>query len=164
MDSEISPIQDILLVEDDPLDVELTLAALEENHFANRIAVVSDGEDALDYLYRRGKSEMRRHGNPLIVFLDHRLPKMTGLGVLKIMRSGEELRLIPVVALTDSREPSDLAQFYRHGVNAYAVKSVNFPELMRAVTLGVFCYLGKVKVSKQKAAILVFKGNFLLYE
>jgi CheY-like chemotaxis protein len=83
---------------------------------------------------------MRRHGNPLIVFLDHRLPKMTGLGVLKIiMRSDEELRLIPVVALTDSREPSDLAQFYRHGVNAYVVNPVNFPELMRAVKhLGFF--------------------------
>jgi CheY-like chemotaxis protein len=96
------------------------LAALEENHFANKVAVVPDGEQALDYLYHRGKFEMRRHGNPLIVFLDHRLPKITGLEVLKITKSDEELRLIPVVALTSSREQSDLAQFYKYGVNAYA--------------------------------------------
>jgi CheY-like chemotaxis protein len=133
MDSEISKIEEILLVEDDPLDVELTLAALKENHFANKVAVVSDGEEALDYLYCRGKFEMRRHGNPLIVFLDHMLPKITGLEVLKIMKADEELKLIPIVALTSSREPSDLAQFYKYGVNAYAVKPVNFLELLRAV-------------------------------
>src|SRR6202035_1051679 len=101
--------------------------------------VVSGGEEALDYLFRRGKFEVRRHGNPLIVFLDHRLPKITGLEVLKIMKSDEGLRLIPVVALTSSREPSDLTQFYKYGVNAYALKPVNFSELLRAVKhLGFF--------------------------
>jgi CheY-like chemotaxis protein len=139
MDIAKSTIQEILLVEDDPLDVELTLAGLKHNHFVNRITVVSNGEDALDYLYRRGEFEMRKRGNPLIVFLDYKLPQITGLEVLKIMKSDENLRLIPVVALTSSRKPADLTQFYKNGVNVYAVKPVNFPELMKAVKhLGLF--------------------------
>jgi CheY-like chemotaxis protein len=139
MDSEKSPLQDILLVEDDPLDVELTLSALEENRFGNTVVVVSDGEEALDYLYLREKFALRGQGNPLMVFLDHHLPKITGLEVLKIMKSDVNLKSIPVVALTSSREPRDLTDFYHYGVNAYVVKPVNFANLTEIIKqLGFF--------------------------
>jgi CheY-like chemotaxis protein len=129
----------ILLAEDDPGDVELTLAALEENHLANKVAVVNNGEEALDYLYRRGKFRMRAPGNPILVLLDNKMPKVNGLEVLKAIRADDHLKIIPVVALTSSRETPDLIEFYKHGVNAYVVKPVDFSEFMRSVTqLGVF--------------------------
>jgi len=139
MDSETVPIKNILLAEDDPRDVELTLAALEENHLANKVAVVGNGEEALDYLYRRGKFKMRTGGNPIVVLLDNKMPKVNGLEVLKTIRADEHLRTIPVVVLTSSRETPDLIEFYNHGVNAYVVKPVDFSDFMKAVKqLGVF--------------------------
>src|ERR1700693_3276111 len=139
MDSAITEIKNILLVEDDPGDVELTLAALEENHLANRVAVVENGEEALDYLYRRGKFNMRAGGNPIVVLLDNKMPKVNGLEVLKAIKADEHLKTIPVVVLTSSRETPDLIEFYNHGVNAYVVKPVDFSEFIKAVKqLGVF--------------------------
>src|ERR1035441_9135122 len=94
MDTEIRNIKNILLVEDDPRDVELTLAALEEHHLANKVAVVGNGAEALDYLYRRGKFEMRAGGNPIVVLLDNKMPKVSGLEVLKAIKTNEHLKVI----------------------------------------------------------------------
>ena len=139
MDDEIISIKTILLAEDDPRDAEHTLAALEENHLANDVAVVNNGEEALDYLYRRGKFKMRAGGHPFVVLLDNKMPKVTGLEVLKSMKADNHLKAIPVVVLTSSRETPDLIEFYKHGVNAYVVKPVDFSEFMKAVRrLGVF--------------------------
>ena len=139
MDSAITEIKTILLAEDDPGDVELTLAALEENHLANKVKVVQNGEEALDYLFRRGKFRMRTGGNPIVVLLDNKMPKVTGLEVLKAIRADEFLNTLPVVALTSSRETPDLIEFYKHGVNAYVVKPVDFSDFVKAVgQLGVF--------------------------
>jgi CheY-like chemotaxis protein len=127
------------LVEDDPGDVELTLAALEENNLANKVAVVNDGEEALDYLYRRGKFKMRSGGNPIVVLLDNKMPKVNGLEVLKTIKADEDLKTIPIVVLTSSRETPDLIEFYKHGVNAYVVKPVDFFEFMKAIRqTGIF--------------------------
>jgi CheY-like chemotaxis protein len=132
-------IKNILLVEDDMRDVELTLAALEEHHLSNNVYVVHDGAEALDYLYHRGKFTVRAPGNPVVVLLDNKMPKVNGLEVLKIMKADENLKTIPVVVLTSSRETPDLVEFYKHGVNAYVVKPVDFTEFMEAVKkLGVF--------------------------
>ena len=132
-------IKNILLVEDDPYDVELTLAALGEHHLANKVMVVCDGAEALDYLYHRGKFITRAPGNPVVVLLDNKMPKISGLEVLKIIKADEQLKIIPVVALTSSRETPDLVEFYKHGVNAYVVKPVDFGEFMQAVQhLGIF--------------------------
>jgi CheY-like chemotaxis protein len=129
----------ILLVEDDSGDVELTLMALKEHHLANKIVVVRDGEQALDYLYCRGKFETRAGGDPILVLLDNKMPKVNGLEVLKAMKSDEHLKIIPVVALTSSRETPDLTEFYKFGVNAYVVKPVDFSEFMKVVQqLGIF--------------------------
>jgi len=139
MNTEIMSLKKILLVEDDPRDVELTLAALEENHLANRVAVACDGAEALDYLLHRGKFKMRPGGNPVLILLDNKMPKVNGLEVLKIIKADEHLKIIPVVVLTSSRETPDLIEFYKHGVNAYVVKPVDFSEFMEAVKkLGIF--------------------------
>lgn len=139
MDTEIRSIKNILLVEDDPRDVELTLAALEEHHLANKVAVVRDGAEALDYLYCRGEFKTRTDGNPIVVLLDNKMPKVSGLEVLKTIKADAHLKMIPVVALTSSRETPDLIEFYKYGVNAYVVKPVDFSEFMKAVKqLGVF--------------------------
>jgi len=139
MDTQTHSIKNILLVEDDLRDVELTLAALEEHHLANKVFVVRDGAEALDYLYHRGPFAARANGNPVVVLLDNKMPKVSGLEVLKIMKADEQLKSIPVVVLTSSRETPDLIEFYKHGVNAYVVKPVGFPEFMQAVKqLGVF--------------------------
>lgn len=139
MNTETKTIKNILLVEDDLRDVELTLTALEEHHFANKVLVVHDGEEALDYLYHRGKFHGREPGNPVVVLLDHKMPKVSGLEVLKAMKADEQLKTIPVVVLTSSRETPDLAEFYKRGANAYVVKPVDFAEFMQAVKqLGVF--------------------------
>ena len=138
MDTELI-IKNILLVEDDAGDVELTLAALEENHLANKVAVVNNGEEALDYLYRRGKFKMRAGSNPIVVLLDNKMPKVNGLEVLKTIKADENLKIIPVVALTSSRETPDLVEFYKYGVNAYVVKPVDFAEFMNVIKhLGIF--------------------------
>ena len=107
MDTEVTNIKNILLVEDDPRDVELTLAALED-HLANKVAVVDNGAEALDYLYRRGEFKMRAGGNPIVVLLDNKMPKVSGLEVLKIIKGDGHLKMIPVVALTSSRQTPDL--------------------------------------------------------
>jgi len=139
MNNETINIKNILLVEDDLQDVELTLAALEEHHLANKVAVVNDGEKALDYLYRRGEFQARLDGNPILVLLDLKMPKVNGLEVLKIIKDDEALKVIPVVVLSSSRETPDLVECYKHGVNAYVVKPVDFTEFMKAVKqLGVF--------------------------
>lgn len=139
MNPESIVVKSILLVEDDPRDVELTLTALAEQHLANQVAVVENGEEALDYLYERGKFEGRTGGHPIVVVLDNKMPKVSGLEVLKIIKADEHLKMIPVVVLTSSRETGDLAEFYKHGVNAYVVKPVDFTEFMHAVEqLGIF--------------------------
>lgn len=139
MNTEIMHLKNILLVEDDPQDVELTLTALEQHHLANKVEVVSDGEQALDYLYRRGKFKTRAGGDPILVLLDIKMPKVTGLEVLKIIKADAQLKVIPVVVLSSSREAPDVAGCYHHGVNAYVVKPVDFGEFMKAVQqLGIF--------------------------
>jgi DNA-binding response OmpR family regulator len=129
----------ILMVEDDPNDVELSLTALEQYNLANEVVVAGDGEEALDYLYRRGKFMARPSGNPAIVLLDLKLPKVDGLQVLERIRADDALKLIPVVVLTSSREERDMVASYELGVNAYVVKPVDFHEFVNAVKeLGVF--------------------------
>jgi CheY-like chemotaxis protein len=129
----------ILLVEDDPHDVELTLTALTENHLTNEIVVVRDGAEALDFLYRRGGHESRGAGNPAVILLDLKLPKVDGLEVLKRVKADPNLRTVPVVMLTSSREEQDLAESYDSGSNAYVVKPVGFVEFVEAVKeLGLF--------------------------
>jgi len=139
LNTESRIIKNILLVEDDLRDVELTLAALDQHHLANKVEVVHDGEEALDYLYHRGKFIARAPGNPVVVLLDNKMPKVSGLEVLKTLKADEHLKTIPVVVLTSSRETPDLIEFYKHGVNAYVVKPVDFADFMTAVRqLGVF--------------------------
>ena len=133
MDTEIVNLKNILLVEDDPRDVELTLAALEEHHLASQVAVVDNGAEALDYLYRRGEFKMRAGGNPIVVFLDNKMPKVSGLEVLKIIKGDRHLKMIPVVALTSSRRAQDLIEFYENGVNAYVVKPLDFSGFSAAI-------------------------------
>ena len=129
----------ILLVEDDPKDVELTLTALDEYHLANEVVVASDGEQALDYLWCRGRYAQRERQNPAVLLLDLKLPKVDGLEVLKHVKSDEELRLIPVVVLTSSREEKDMVASYKLGVNAYVVKPVDFHQFVNAIKeLGAF--------------------------
>lgn len=129
----------ILMVEDDPHDVELSLTALEQYNLANELVVVSDGEEALDYLFQRGKFMARASGNPAVVLLDLKLPKVDGLEVLQQIRNSEALKMIPVVVLTSSREERDMVSSYRLGVNAYVVKPVGFHEFVNAVKeLGIF--------------------------
>jgi CheY-like chemotaxis protein len=132
----------ILLVEDDPKDIELTLSALAEHKLANEVAIARDGVEALDYLYRRGPFAQRPAGNPVVILLDLKMPRMDGLQVLRQIKTDEQLRLIPVVALTSSHESLDLEECYRLGVNAYVVKPVRFIEFVDAVKqLGVFWVL-----------------------
>jgi CheY-like chemotaxis protein len=129
----------ILIVEDDPKDVELTLTALEEYNLANEVVVTRDGEEALDYLYCRGNFKMRTSDNPAVLLLDLKLPKVDGLEVLQQIKSDEKLRMIPVVVLTSSREERDMVASYKLGVNAYVVKPVDFHEFVNAIKeLGIF--------------------------
>jgi CheY-like chemotaxis protein len=129
----------ILMVEDDPNDVELTMTALGEYNLANEVVVTRDGAEALDYLYCRGNFATRTSDNPAVLLLDLKLPKVDGLQVLKQIKSDEKLRLIPVVVLTSSHEERDMIASYRLGVNAYVVKPVDFHEFVNAIKeLGVF--------------------------
>jgi CheY-like chemotaxis protein len=129
----------ILLVEDDPKDVELTLTALEEYNLANEVFLVGDGVDALDYLHCRGAFATRTRENPAVMLLDLKLPKVDGLEVLRAIKSDEKLKVIPVVVLTSSREEKDVVASYQLGVNAYVVKPVDFHEFVNAIKeLGVF--------------------------
>ena len=129
----------ILLVEDNPNDLELTLVALERSQLANEVIVLRDGAEALDYLFRRNQYQDRVAGNPAVLLLDLKLPKLDGLEVLKAIRESDDLRSIPVVMLTSSREEPDLQRAYSLGVNAYVVKPVEFKEFVSAISdLGVF--------------------------
>jgi len=129
----------ILMVEDDSKDVELTITALEEYNLANEVIVTRDGEEALDYLYCRGKYQSRSSDNPAVMLLDLKLPKVDGLEVLRQVKSDEKLRMIPVVVLTSSHEEKDMVASYKLGVNAYVVKPVDFHEFVNAIKeLGVF--------------------------
>ena len=129
----------ILLVEDDPKDVELTMTALEEYNLGNEVVVAGDGEEALDYLYHLGKFQLRSGDNPAVLLLDLKLPKVDGLQVLETIKSDDKLKLIPVVVLTSSREERDMVASYKLGVNAYVVKPVDFHEFVNAIKeLGVF--------------------------
>jgi len=129
----------ILLAEDNPKDVELTLTALDEHNLANEVVVVNDGAEALDYLYRRGKFAMRADNDPAVVLLDLKMPKVDGLEVLRTIKKDDKLKSIPLVILTSSREEKDLVESYKLGVNAYVVKPVNFQQFIEAVKeLGAF--------------------------
>src|SRR6201990_2657579 len=129
----------ILLVEDDPKDTELTMAALEEYNLSNEVVVASDGEEALDYLYYRGKFQRRSGDNPAVMLLDLKLPKVDGFEVLQQVKADDKLKMIPVVVLTSSREERDMVESYKLGVNAYVVKPVDFHEFVNAVKeLGAF--------------------------
>ena len=129
----------ILLVEDDPRDVELTLTALDDYKLANEVVVARDGQQALDYLRCQGEYSTRVNENPAVLLLDLKLPKVDGLEVLKEIRRDERLKLIPVVILTSSQEEKDMIRSYTLGVNAYVVKPVDFHEFINAVKeLGVF--------------------------
>jgi CheY-like chemotaxis protein len=134
-----SELRSILLAEDNANDVELTLAAFAEHSLANEVLVVSDGEEALDYLYRRGPFKDHPNGNPAVILLDLKMPKVDGLEVLRIIKQEGKLKNIPVVMLTSSREEQDLVRSYQLGVNAYVVKPVGFQSFMDAVKqIGVF--------------------------
>jgi CheY-like chemotaxis protein len=130
----------ILMVEDNPDDVKLTLRAFKRNNMLNPIAVARDGIEALDFLFARG-DHAGRAGKPLptLIILDLKLPRLDGLGVLKAVRGDARTRLIPVVILTSSKEEQDLAQGYSLGANSYVRKPVNFAEFVEAVrVLGIY--------------------------
>jgi CheY-like chemotaxis protein len=129
----------ILLVEDDARDLELTLVALERSELANEVVTVRDGAAALDYLRREGEHAGRPAGNPAVMLLDLKLPKVDGLQVLKAVRETPELRSLPIVMLTSSHEEGDVVKSYELGVNAYVVKPVEFKAFVSAIAdLGVF--------------------------
>jgi CheY-like chemotaxis protein len=135
----MSELKRILLAEDNAADLELTLAALAEHRLANEVVVVRDGAAALDYLYRRGAHAARPEGNPAVVLLDLKMPKVDGLQVLRQVKADPALRQVPIVMLTSSREEQDLVESYRLGVNAYVVKPVDFAQFVEAVSrLGMF--------------------------
>jgi len=125
----------ILLVDDSARDTELTLDALAQHNLANEVVALRDGEQALDYLYRRGKFADRAAGNPAVVLLDLKMPKVDGMEVLRQIKNDPQLKMTPVVVMTSSREEQDLVKSYQLGVNAYIVKPVQFPEFVEAVKL-----------------------------
>jgi CheY-like chemotaxis protein len=135
----IAELKRIVLAEDNPNDVELTLTALSEINLANEVVVVRDGAEALDYLFRRKAFADRLPGNPAVLLLDLKMPKVDGLDVLRAIKADDILKTIPVVMLTSSREEQDLVRSYKLGVNAYVVKPVDFRAFIDAVRqLGAF--------------------------
>jgi CheY-like chemotaxis protein len=135
----MTPLRSVLLVEDNPNDVELTLGALKDASLANEIVVANDGAEALDYLFRRGIHAGRAGDPPAVILLDLKMPKVDGHEVLRQIRNDPQLRLIPVVVLTSSREERDLMESYGQGANGYVVKPVDFEEFVAAIgKLGVF--------------------------
>jgi CheY-like chemotaxis protein len=135
----MAPLKRILLVEDNDRDMELTLAALEEYNLANEVVIAHDGVEALDYIYGRGKFAGHANGLPVVVLLDLKMPKMDGLEVLRQMRGDPNIRHVPVVMLTSSREEQDLIHSYELGVNAYVVKPVDFQKFVDSVKqIGMF--------------------------
>jgi two-component system, response regulator len=129
----------ILVVEDSPRDTEMVLEALSANHLANEVVSLRDGADALDYLYRRGQFAGRGNGQPAVVLLDLKMPKVDGSEVLRQIKGDPQLKMIPVIIMTSSREESDLHASYQLGANAYVVKPLSFEDFVSAVTnIGVF--------------------------
>lgn len=129
----------ILLVDDNPNDVELTLEALSEENLGNRVIIANDGVEAMEYLLYQGKFHQREQETPAVILLDIKMPRMDGMEVLQQIKGNEELKIIPVVMLTSSREEPDLKKCYELGVNAYVVKPVNFKDFFDAVKqLGIF--------------------------
>jgi len=126
-------LEKILLVEDNPKDLELALTALEDSHLANEVAVARDGAEALDYLRRQGAFATRQDTLPVVVLLDLKLPKLNGLEVLARIRADAALKQLPVVVLTSSREEPDLERCYELGVSAYIVKPVDFEQVMGVI-------------------------------
>jgi CheY-like chemotaxis protein len=122
----------ILIVDDSPRDVELALAALSENNLANEVIVAEDGVEALDYLYKRGKF-VGETGSPVVILLDIKMPKMDGIEVLKIIRSEEKFKLIPVIMVTSSKEERDLVESYKLGANSYVVKPIDVVQFLEAI-------------------------------
>ncbi|MGH8612979.1 MAG: response regulator [Gammaproteobacteria bacterium] len=148
----------ILLVDDDPNDVELALQALAEHRLVNAIAVVNDGEQALDFLYRRRGFETNDGMPPAVVFLDLKMPKIDGLGVLRVIKNDPALKTVPVVMLTSSREERDLVASYELGVNAYVVKPVNFSQFIAAIKqLGFFWTVLNERPSRSATARRVLR-------
>ena len=130
----ISQAIDIILVEDNPADIELTLRALRKNNIINQVVTLRDGKEALDYLFARGQYQGRPpQRSPRLILLDLKLPKVGGLEVLKAIKADETLKLIPVVVLTSSREEADLLHSYKLGVNSYIVKPVDFDQFIKVV-------------------------------
>ncbi|HEY8572551.1 response regulator [Phenylobacterium sp.] len=135
----MADLRPILLVEDNPRDLELTLAALAKCQLANDIVVARDGAEALDFIYRRGEHADRLPGDPAVVLLDLKLPKVDGLEVLEKVKTDPRQRQVPVVMLTSSREERDLVKSYELGVNAFVVKPVDFNAFFEAIQdLGMF--------------------------
>lgn len=134
---------EILLVEDNPNDVELTLRAMKQHNLTNKVYVVKDGEQALDYIFGRGEyAGQNRKGVPMVILLDLKLPKVDGLEVLRQVKSDERTKAIPVVVLTSSKEEKDMVQSYRLGVNSYIVKPVDFERFAESVReLGLYWLL-----------------------
>ena len=134
---------DILLVEDNPQDVELTIRALKKHNLANSVFVVGDGAEALDFMFNRGKYSARTaNGNPKVVLLDLKLPKLNGLEVLRTLKGEESTRTIPVVMVTSSREDPDIHKAYQLGANSYVVKPVEFDAFMEAMScIGLYWLL-----------------------
>lgn len=135
----MNALRQILVVEDNAADLELTLEALRASRLANPLDVARDGAEALDYLFCRGGCAGRVTGDPLFVLLDLKMPKVDGLEVLRTVKGDERMRRIPIVMLTSSRQETDLVKSYQLGVNAYVVKPVEFAEFVGAVRdLGTF--------------------------
>ena len=133
---------EILLVEDNPDDIEMALNALEQHHIANRILVVRDGAAALDYMFSRGAYAGRDKQAPRVILLDLKLPLVDGLEVLRQLKEDPRTRAVPVVVMTASREEQDLVESYRLGVNSYIVKPVDFVQFTRAMrTIGLYWLL-----------------------
>ena len=129
----------ILLAEDNPQDIELTLEAFSENNLANRLIVVNDGVEVLEYLRCEGKFKRRKRDLPAVLLLDIKMPRIDGIEVLEAIRKDDKLKALPVVMLTSSREEPDLKKCYALGVNAYVVKPVNFKEFIDAAKhIGIF--------------------------
>lgn len=125
---------EILLVEDNPTDAELTLRALRRHNLANNVVWVKDGAEALDFLHSRGNYANRKNGTPKLILLDLKLPKIDGIEVLRELKTDSKTKIIPVVMLTSSQEERDLVESYRLGVNSYIVKPVDFEKFLETVS------------------------------
>jgi two-component system response regulator len=130
---------EILLIEDNPYEAELTIRSLKKHNLANKLLLIDDGEEALDFIFSKGKYEGQQFVNPKLILLDLKMPKVDGMEILRQLKSNEPTRKIPVVVLTSSREESDIIESYKLGVNSYIVKPVNFESFTKAVAeLGLY--------------------------